>query len=80
MEKCEKKYKKCRNFVIWIYCNIWKNVIKLEPLSNTMYDVMLENFKEYMITGGMPAIVSNFIKSKNFSGILKMQQQILLDY
>lgn len=56
------------------------SMIKLEPLSNTMYDVMLENFKEYMITGGMPAIVSNFIESKNFSGILKMQQQILLDY
>ena len=56
------------------------SMIKLEPLSNTMYDVMLENFKEYMITGGMPAIVSNFMENKNFSGILKMQQQILLDY
>ena len=56
------------------------SMIKLEPLSNTMYDVMLESFKEYMITGGMPAIVSNFIENKNFSGVLKMQQQILLDY
>jgi len=37
-----------------------------------MYDVMLENFKDYMITGGMPAIVDNFIQNKNFSGILKM--------
>lgn len=57
-----------------------QNMIKLEPLSKTMYDVMLENFKEYMITGGMPAIVSNFVENKNFSGILKMQKQILLDY
>ena len=56
------------------------SMIKLEPLSNTMYDVMLESFKEYMVTGGMPAIVSNFIENKNFSGVLKMQQQILLDY
>ena len=56
------------------------SMINLEPLSNTMYDVMLESFKEYMIIGGMPAIVSNFIENKNFSGILKMQQQILLDY
>ena len=56
------------------------SMIKLEPLSSTMYDVMLENFKEYMIIGGMPAIVSCFIENKNFSGILKMQQQILLDY
>jgi len=56
------------------------SMIKLKPLSIAMYDVMLENFKEYMITGGMPAIVSSFIENKNFSGILKMQQQILLDY
>ncbi len=56
------------------------SMIKLEPLGATMYDVMLENFREYMITGGMPAIVSNFIENKNFSGVLKMQQQILLDY
>ena len=56
------------------------SMIELKPLSSTMYDVMLESFKEYMITGGMPAIVNNFIESKNFSGILKMQQQILLDY
>lgn len=57
-----------------------KSMVNLEPLSSTMYDVMLESFKEYMITGGMPAIVSSFINNKNFSGVLKMQQQILMDY
>ena len=56
------------------------SMLNLEPLSSTMYDVMMENFKDYMITGGMPAIVSLFFENKNFSGILKMQQQILLDY
>lgn len=56
------------------------SMLNLKPLSDTMYNVMLENFKEYMIVGGMPAIVSQFIENKNFSGILKMQQQILLDY
>lgn len=52
----------------------------IEPLSETAYNVMLENFKEYMILGGMPKIVSEFIKNRNFSGILKLQEQILLDY
>ena len=56
------------------------SMLNLEALSSTMYDVMMENFKDYMITGGMPAIVSLFLENKNFSGILKMQQQILLDY
>ena len=60
--------------------DLYKHMIELKPLSNTQYDVMMSNFKEYMIVGGMPAIVSRFIENKNFSGILKMQQQILLDY
>ena len=60
--------------------DLYKHMIELKPLSNTQYDVMMSNFKDYMIVGGMPAIVSRFIENKNFSGILKMQQQILLDY
>ena len=52
----------------------------LTPLTNTQYDVMLDNFREFMIIGGMPAIVKRFIENKNYSGILDMQKQILLDY
>lgn len=59
---------------------LYKNMIELKPLSKTQYDVMLNNFKDYMIVGGMPAIVNTFITNNNFSGILKMQQQIILDY
>lgn len=55
-------------------------MIDVKPLSSTMYDVMSEIFKEYMIVGGMPAIVKYFIDNNNYGGILKMQQQILLDY
>ena len=53
---------------------------KCIPLSTTAFDVMMQNFKDYMILGGMPAIVSKYIENKNFSGILNMQKQILLDY
>ena len=60
--------------------DLYKQMIDLKPLSNMQYDVIMSNFKEYMIVGGMPAIVSQFVKNKNFSGILKMQQQILIDY
>lgn len=56
------------------------SMINLKPLSSTMYDVMLKNFNDYMVVGGMPAIVNNFIYKNNFSGVLKMQRQILLDY
>ena len=50
------------------------------PLTKTQFDVMMNNFKDYMILGGMPAIVAKYIENKNFSGILNMQKQILLDY
>ena len=50
------------------------------PLSSTQYDVMMLNFRDYMVLGGMPAIVSKYIDNNNFSGVLDMQKQILLDY
>lgn len=50
------------------------------PLSQTEYDVMLNNFREYMVLGGMPAVVFTFISQKNYSGTLKLQKQLLLDY
>lgn len=53
---------------------------KLKPLTEIQYNVMLDNFKEHMIVGGMPAIVKKFVDNKNYSGIFTMQRQILLDY
>ena len=41
---------------------------------------MLANFREYIVIGGMPAIVNQFVTNNNYSGTLKMQRQILLDY
>ena len=51
-----------------------------QPLPQLMFNVMMENFHEYMIVGGMPAIVKTFIENKNYSGILEKQKQILQDY
>ena len=59
---------------------MYSYMLKCKPLPKVMYSVMLENFKEYMIVGGMPAIVNRFVEQKNYSGILNMQRQILLDY
>lgn len=60
--------------------DIYNCMINLKPLTNTQLTVMFENFKEYMVIGGMPEIVSSFVKNKNYSGILDMQKQILEDY
>ena len=60
--------------------SLYEHMHSLKPLSRVEYEVMLENFREYMVLGGMPAIVFSFVSKKNYSGTLKMQQQILLDY
>lgn len=60
--------------------NLYEHMVNVTPLSNTELSVMFENFKEYMVIGGMPAIVNSFIKNNNYSGTLKMQEQILKDY
>ena len=52
----------------------------VKPLPNNVLETYFNIFKEYMLVGGMPAIVSTFIENNNYSGILEMQKQILLDY
>ncbi|MBO5303156.1 MAG: ATP-binding protein [Lachnospiraceae bacterium] len=58
----------------------YQHMLTLTPFSQAELDVLFENFREYMILGGMPAIVNRFIINKNYSGTLKLQKQILLDY
>ena len=59
---------------------LYQKMLTITPLSTVEYDVMLENFREYMVLGGMPKVVFTFIKQKNYSGTLKLQRQLLLDY
>lgn len=60
--------------------SLFQHMVDIEPLSNLEYDVMLKIFREYMVIGGMPAVVSAFVKNNNYSGTLNMQRQISLDY
>ena len=53
---------------------------EIKPLSNVTMKVMSENFKEYLVLGGMPKVVATFIENKNFSRTLTIQKQLLLDY
>ena len=59
---------------------LYKKLLNTIALSDIEYNVMLENFREYMVLGGMPAVVFKFVTQKNYSGTLKLQKQLLLDY
>ena len=58
----------------------YQHMKKLKPLSQSTYNVLLKYFREYMMLGGMPAVVWNFVQKKNYRGTLSMQKQLLLDY
>ena len=60
--------------------NIFEHMKNGEPFSTTEYNVWLDNFREYMVVGGMPAIVDKFISQNNYSGVLNAQKKILQDY
>ena len=52
----------------------------IKPLSTLQFNVLSDIFKDYMVTGGMPAVVDSYISKGNFSGILEIQKQLLKDY
>ena len=60
--------------------SIYTHIKNTEPFSENEFDVWMNCFKDYMITGGMPHVVNKFIEQNNFSGILQDQIQILKAY
>ena len=59
---------------------LYRKMCEVKPLSTLEMETLDGAFREYMIIGGMPAVVNRFVKSGNFSGTLMMQRQLLLDY
>lgn len=60
--------------------DLLNHMVNLVPFSELEMKIYKECFNDYLITGGMPAIVLKYIENNNFSGILKMQKQLLNDY
>ena len=50
------------------------------PLPGAIFSAIDAAFREYIVVGGMPAIVRRFVDQNHYSGILAMQRQIIRDY
>lgn len=59
---------------------LFRHLSTLTPFSSIEMNVMNGLFLEYAVVGGMPAIVSHFIETGTYAGIVEMQQQLLFDY
>ncbi len=51
-----------------------------EPLLEYKHNRALELFKQYLITGGMPAVIKQFIQTNSFEDIRYIQENILNSY
>ena len=60
--------------------SIYDHMIQMLPFNDAELSVFKSLFLDYCVLGGMPAVVSEYIKSGTFSGSLEMQRQICLDY
>lgn len=53
---------------------------KKEKVPPAIHDRMMELFKEYIVVGGMPRVVEEFIETNNFGNVIKLQKSIIGDY
>jgi predicted AAA+ superfamily ATPase len=51
-----------------------------KPVPAAMHERMMELFKEYIVVGGMPRVVDEFVTTHNFANVLKIQKGIINDY
>ncbi len=52
----------------------------LRTVSLSTHQRMMELFKEYIVVGGMPKVVSDFVTNHNFNNVLRLQRNIINDY
>lgn len=56
------------------------SMVSLTPLTTATMLALSDAFRDYMIVGGMPAVVSTYLANGHFGGCLAMQNQLLADY
>ena len=51
-----------------------------KPVPDAMHEKMMELFREYIVVGGMPRVVQEFVDTHNFAKVYQLQKGILTDY
>lgn len=51
-----------------------------KPFAESIHQMLIEFYKQYLITGGMPAVVKQFAETQHFSDIIDIQSRIVNEY
>ena len=54
--------------------------ISKKTVPDSIHKRMMELFKEYIVVGGMPRVVDDFVNNHNFEQVLKLQRNIIMGY
>jgi len=57
-----------------------KHFVNQKSIPSAIHKAMMRYFREYVIVGGMPSVVSAFIKTSNISEVLREQKDIINSY
>ncbi|SDJ33189.1 hypothetical protein SAMN04487760_10588 [Lachnospiraceae bacterium G41] len=53
---------------------------KTEEVSETVHNKMMEHFRRYLVVGGMPACVDEFVRSGDIKKVSNIQKNIISEY
>lgn len=56
------------------------NMLSITPFTKSQMEALMSAFRDYMVLGGMPEIVANYIETNSFTDSLKNQHQLLSAY
>lgn len=57
-----------------------RHLATFEPFNQAILEKYLRHFRQYIAVGGMPAVVSTYVDSKNYGKTYEMQTQLLNTY
>jgi uncharacterized protein len=57
-----------------------KHFINKEQIPEALHQNFMKLFREFIVTGGMPEVLNDFVAKKDFNSIFEIQKRILEDY
>lgn len=57
-----------------------KGINKIEPIPDLFFSSIKDNFKKYLITGGLPAVAQTFLETKDFAQVDTVLNDLIRSY
>lgn len=60
--------------------SIWEHYASMTPMEEPAHNKAIERYKQYLVLGGMPAVIQKFIDTSSIVAPTEIQNRILNDY